>query len=277
MKIIRYAVVCFIGLLINFPVFADTYDTTKPNLIYCPNKVECNGTCHFDDDKQQYFVSMNGSGNNAGVVPGVYNFMGAYSDSQIYLADRYPHTAVVGRARCQYTKSGGIGFMLSYKREANLEVYKNESSKWDDYISSSHCLTTDPLLCPLLIKPELVLYMQIGIYPSIRFLSVKTTANGIPIKNSIQLPSYPQRYLSINYNEAFIACQGMKQCPINIYYSDNDNGNNHPYYFTAGSVIIDMTNTDMHILEINTGQVNGGNGQYLLKKMGSFNAIQFVA
>ena len=248
-------------------VFAYTEPTT--DIVYCPNKIDCtSGTCHPDYDKQQYVGWIQGNGGRF-----IYTFKKAYSHYN------YPHTRTVAEALCQY--NGGL--IIHYKSEANLEVYQNNLSHWDIHdvsggYSYTTCTSSDSSQCPLISKPELVIYRKIGTeINSIFFLSVKTFANGIPIKSTIDnVIGYYPWYLTINYDEAFMACQGMKQCKIDISYSKVDKlGNVSQNYFKAGNVVVDMTK-NMHIIEVNTGLANGMNGNYLLQQQTPFNSVTFV-
>ncbi len=267
MKNINKIGISIIWLFIGQPIFAYVdYDAIEPNLIYCPDKIECSKnnfeSCLDVESKKYLEISI---GTVPAVVKGIYHFKAAYS----HYDNNIP-------AQCQYTIDGVSGFLVQFKLAANLKAYKSNVSKWDDYSGPSHCFSTDTAQCPLLVKPELAIYRKMGANQTISFLGIKTTANDIPLKDSIRAQRNHLRYFTINYDEAFTACQGVKQCVITINYSlFDDTGSNYPQYYNAGSVIVDMEN-HMKILDINTGPSHGSNGRYLLKKIEPFNAVQFV-
>ena len=267
-----------IGLLIGDPIFAYVYeDATESNLIHCPDKVECvasgiakdggvvsNSFCKPDDDKRGYIDRMVHYG-KYGNYTGTYNFQIAYAN---YNESPY---SIVSEVLCRY-KLADSWIDVTYRAIANLEVYYNKPTKWKigkkiNYKQNSTCKAFTSSECPLRSKPEIVIDSRVA---NDKFLTVNVSANGIGINQGF-LTSNLNQYLRINYDEAYVACGGVTQCKIDIYY----NQKNTPKMYYAGNIVVDMSD-NMKILQVNTDLSNGGSGTYLLKKWSQFNAVQFV-
>jgi len=269
MRNIKYVVFSLIGLLVSHPVSAYVYhETVEPSLIYCPDKVECvtggiardgdevsDSFCHPDYDKRVYVDRMMHNGRN-GNYKGVYNFQAAYAHYDL------SHHPIVSEVLCRY-KLADSWINVTYKAIANFDVFYNKSTKWNiaqsiNYKQNSTCQASMATDCPLTSKPEVVIDSRVSIS---QFFKLIVSANGIRINESV-LTSHLNQYLSINYDEAYVACGGVTQCKIEISYTET--GKAQVYY--AGNIVIDMSD-NMKILQVNTGGVNGATGPYSLKKI----------
>src|SRR3990167_9158625 len=159
----------------------------NPNLIYCPDKVECvangevgdgqpvpNSYCHPDYDKQAYVDRMMHYGRDGRVYKGDYTFQAAYANYQ------YPHSPWVAEVLCRY-KKGDSWIGVTYKAAANLEVFYDKSTHWNighgiSVDQNSTCEASNSSLCPLVEKPELVIGKKLNSNPYI-FASIKIVAN----------------------------------------------------------------------------------------------------
>lgn len=278
MRNIRTFFICLIVLFISNPIFAYIYqDAVEPNLFYCPEKVECitggiandggkvsDSFCHPDYDKQVYVERMMHYGKN-GNYKGIYNFQVAYAHYDI------SHHPVVSEVLCRY-KLADSWINVTYKAIANLDVFYNKSTKWNighgiNQKQNSTCKSYSSTDCPLTTKPEVVIDSRVSIS---QFLKLIVSANGFRINESV-LTSQFNQYLSINYDQAFTACDGVIQCKIDISYTET--GKSQIYY--AGYIVVDMSD-NMKILQVKTGRENGATSSYLLKKVTPFNSIQLA-
>lgn len=255
--------------LISIPTYARPLE---PNvkLIYCADKVECPTSgnvnqCHVSPEKQTYVdsvISING------VTSGDYVFSGA--DANYHY--QYPHAPSVSGAVCHYQKEDSF-IDVYYKKISNIEVYYDNSTKWN---ISGHtkfnepdafCQSSDPTLCPLITKPELVIDTEK------QSISTSGATNGLHIKDLIQNsdPNHPQQFLTINYNEALAACGNTDKCEIRI----------DGHHLPLGKVIVDIINGmsivsiiyPEVIIECNSQGVCYNKNQYHLKQYTPFNTL----
>ncbi|HSW94313.1 MAG TPA: hypothetical protein VLJ15_08185 [Gammaproteobacteria bacterium] len=260
MKIIRYSVVYFIGLLISLPIFAHGNQSSQSKLIFCPDRIECadQGFCKIIGDNNEYWY------NTGGRIPtkGVYIFFNAYSTF---------HAQGVTAANCRYKYSTSYPFpvddiTLQSKEGGNLEaVYDKSSAKWNLDGQSASCNSNLPSDCPITEKNSFVISQLItdGKDSVIGGVSVvlDVAANGIVFQHNLK-----DNYFAITYDDALKMCGSVAQCTF--YIKDHDD-----FSSNFDKVIVDMTN-NMKIIQVNS-QVHSRPEakQYQLKQHYLFNML----